>query len=270
MNQILYNCNSDNKLNIKSVNTIKDGYFKFVANRKPQKGNYNKSNNHNSDKRSKNIKNNNFNPKHSFINFNKNSDKIYKTIFFSSVILLIVFIILLLIRLYENDRNEEISQKLTSSYSISTLYSDYSSNSNNYSVSSYNESSPFVIGIIKIDKINLNYSILSISNNDLLDISVCRFAGPMPNEIGNLCIAGHNYVDYKFFSRINELEINDEITIYDLSGNNKVYEIYDIYETKSNDMSCTFQDTNGLRIITLITCNNMNGKRLVIHAKEIP
>ena len=31
----------------------------------------------------------------------------------------------------------------------------------------------------------------------------------MPNEIGNLCIAGHNYVDYKFFSRVNELEKGD-------------------------------------------------------------
>ena len=104
----------------------------------------------------------------------------------------------------------------------------------------------------------------------MLNISVCRFAGPLPNEIGNLCIAGHNYVDYKFFSRLNELVINDELTIYDLSGNNKTYSIYDIYETEPDNISCLFQNTNGLRIVTLITCNNVNGKRLVIHAKEIP
>lgn len=92
----------------------------------------------------------------------------------------------------------------------------------------------------------------------------------MPNEVGNLCIAGHNYVDYKLFSRLNELEINDEISIYDLSGNSIKYEIYDIYETSPNDTSCTFQNTNGEKIVTLITCNNVNGKRLVLHAKEIP
>ncbi len=92
----------------------------------------------------------------------------------------------------------------------------------------------------------------------------------MPNEAGNLCIAGHNYVDYKLFSRLNELEINDEIKIYDLSGNSITYRIYDIYETDSSDTSCTFQETNGLKIITLVTCNNINGKRLVVHAKEIP
>lgn len=104
----------------------------------------------------------------------------------------------------------------------------------------------------------------------MLDVSVCRFAGPMPNEIGNLCIAGHNYVDYKLFSRLNELDINDEIIIYDLSGNHKTYGVYDIYETKPDDTSCTFQDTGESRIVTLVTCNNVNGKRLVIHAKEIP
>ena len=92
----------------------------------------------------------------------------------------------------------------------------------------------------------------------------------MPNEIGNLCIAGHNYVDYKLFSRLNELDINDEIIIYDLNGNSIIYRVYDIYETNPDDTSCTFQNTNGVRIITLVTCNNVNGKRLVIHAKEIP
>lgn len=127
-----------------------------------------------------------------------------------------------------------------------------------------------LFGIIKIDKINLNYSILSVSNNDLLDISVCRFAGPMPNETGNLCIAGHNYVDYKFFSRINELQINDVINIFDLNGNQVNYSVFDIYETFPDDTSCTFQETNGEKIVTLVTCNNVNGKRLVVHAKEIP
>ena len=97
-----------------------------------------------------------------------------------------------------------------------------------------------------------------------------QFSGEMPPEFSNLCIAGHNYVDYKLFSRLNELELNDEIVVYDLSGNNKTYKIYDVYETKPDDTSCTFQDTGGLRIITLVTCNNVNGKRLVIHAKEIP
>ena len=155
-----------------------------------------------------------------------------------------------------NNSRNDLNQKSTANNTNTTI--DTISNN------------PFVIGIIQIDKINLNYSILSVCNNDLLDISVCRFAGPMPNEIGNLCVAGHNYVDYNFFSRLNELNLNDKITIFDLEGKAITYSIYDIYESNSNDTSCTFQNTNGQKIITLITCNNVNGKRLIIHAKEIP
>ena len=190
--------------------------------------------------------------------------KSYRILFI--ILLFIIFILLfsLFIKLNKNDVDEQISKKLSSSYSVSTLYSD------NSTITTTLDNDPFVIGIIKIDKINLNYSILSVSNNDLLDISVCRFAGPMPNEIGNLCIAGHNYVDYKFFSRLNELELGDNITIFGLNGVSKDYTIYDIYEIKPSDTSCTSQDTNNLRIVTLITCNNVNGKRLVVQAKEIP
>ena len=195
----------------------------------------------------------------------KKDNKFYKILFVSSISLFFIFATFLSTNVYKEYQNEKISKKLNSSYSISALYSE-----NIVSPSILQESNPFVIGIIKIDKININYSILSVSDNDLLDISVCRFAGPMPNEIGNLCIAGHNYVDYKFFSRLNELKINDKITIYDLQGNCIEYKIYDKYETKPDDISCTFQNTNNTRIVTLITCNNVNGKRLVIHAKEIP
>lgn len=203
-----------------------------------------------------------FNPQKIANNYRKL--KSYRILFI--ILLFIIFILLfsLFIKLNKNDVDEQISKKLSSSYSVSTLYSD------NSTITTTLDNDPFVIGIIKIDKINLNYSILSVSNNDLLDISVCRFAGPMPNEIGNLCIAGHNYVDYKFFSRLNELELGDNITIFGLNGVSKDYTIYDMYEIRPSDTSCTSQDTNNLRIVTLITCNNVNGKRLVVQAKEIP
>ena len=74
-----------------------------------------------------------------------------------------------------------------------------------------------VIGLIEIKSININYPIISKYNDDLLKIAPCRFYGPMPNEIGNLCIAGHNYNSYKFFSRLKNLSNGDIITIFDLS-----------------------------------------------------
>lgn len=88
-------------------------------------------------------------------------------------------------------------------------------------------------------------------------------------KYGNLCIAGHNYVDYKFFSRLNELKKGDKIQIYDLSGTMLEYTVFHIYESAPNDTSCTLQNTNGLSIVTLLTCNNVSGKRLIVVAKPV-
>ena len=75
-------------------------------------------------------------------NKSTNSDRWYKIIFYVSLFFLIFFVALFLIRLYKNSKNEEISKKLTSSYSISTMYTN--SDTNNYSTT-YDENVPFVI-----------------------------------------------------------------------------------------------------------------------------
>lgn len=214
---------------------------------------------------------------------NKNSNQVvlsnYKVLFLFSAFIAFICICIFLIRLYQSSEEANLSQDLLSAYHVSTLYAnniDYSTQSTtsdmeNLLPNSYqlNTSTPFVIGMIRIDKINVNYSILSHTNRDSLKISLCRFAGPMPNEVGNLCIAGHNYVDYKFFSRLNELELEDKIKIYDLTGTLIEYKIFDIYETKPDNLNCTSQDTDGKKIVTLLTCNNVNGKRLVVKAESI-
>lgn len=254
MNQILFF--RKNIKNIKNIN-IKDDK-NFIDNK------FNENNlNYNLDNFKKNNNSNNIKKRN-----NKYKYLTIKTIFFILVFVIITFLLILFFKMYNSFQNEELSKKLNSSYSISTLYS------NNIGVEtsdfSKTSSNPFVIGIIRIDKINVNYSILSMSSDDLLEVSVCRFAGPMPNEVGNLCIAGHNYVNNNFFGRLNELELGDIITIYDLNGNSIDYKIYDIYQSSSDDTSCTFQNTDNKKIVTLVTCNNVNGKRLIIHSEEIP
>lgn len=200
----------------------------------------------------------------------------FKIQFFSSSIIAFIFIFIFFIQVYNENEKESLSEELLNNYHISTLYNNTSSYSaaqttglNNSEFSNTSNNNPFVIGMIRIDKIGLNYPILSQSNYDFLKISLCRFAGPMPNEVGNLCIAGHNYVDYKFFSRLNELEIGNKIKIYDLSGKLIEYKVYKKYEVKPNNISCTNQDTNGKTLLTLSTCNNVNGKRLIIKAEAI-
>lgn len=75
-------------------------------------------------------------------------------------------------------------------------------------------------------------------------------------------------MDNKFFSNIFKLNINDIIKIYDLNGNKLEYTIYSVKEINPDDFSCTSQKTNNKKEITLITCNNINGKRLCIKASE--
>lgn len=195
-----------------------------------------------------------------------NSSKKFKFILIFSILIIALCIIIYLILKYNSYKKEKISKELLTNFGITTLYA----NSNNYiaSKTTNNIEEPFVIGLLKIDKINLMYPILSNTSEELLKISPCRFYGPMPNEIGNLCIAGHNYANQKHFGKLTSLELNDIFQVYDLNGNFIDYIIYEIKEVSANDTSCINQDTNNSREVTLVTCNTIKGTRIVVKAKE--
>ena len=245
MNQILYNIKSKKQLNNKTEYDL----------------------NYNTD---------NYNFSHQFIMQKRR----FIILFFVAIITIIISICFYMFLKYQLFKNEKFSKKLVSNYSVITLFSNsidnYSindinnQNSNNTIINNNinNSAEPFIIGLIQIDKIKLIYPILSTTTNELLKISPCRFAGPMPNQIGNLCIAGHNYVDNKLFSKLYVLDIGDNIKIYDLTSNILEYKIYYKEEILYNDLSCMNQNTNNRKEITLITCNNVSGNRLCIKAKE--
>lgn len=125
----------------------------------------------------------------------------------------------------------------------------------------------YTIGVINIPSINVNYPILSTYTDELLKIAPCRFHGPNPNEVGNLCIAGHNYKNSKFFSKVPNLQLGDKIEITDLSGRMLTYTVYDKIIVNPDELECTSQLTNGNKEITLITCTNDNKQRHIIKAR---
>lgn len=125
----------------------------------------------------------------------------------------------------------------------------------------------YTIGVINISSINVNYPILSTYTDELLKIAPCRFHGPNPNEVGNLCIAGHNYKNSKFFSKVPNLQLGDKIEITDLSGRMLTYTVYDKFIVNPDELECTSQLTNGNKEITLITCTNDNKQRHIIKAR---
>ncbi len=195
----------------------------------------------------------------------KKENKKYKFLLFFSILSIILFVTYELYIFYICFKSEKLSINLLNSFNIEKLYS---SNNNDYIAIELNQDKNFfTIGIIEIPKINVSYPILSKVDDNLLKIAPCRFYGPYPNQIGNLCIAGHNYNDNRFFGNLNKLNIGDKISIYDSNKYKVSYYVYDKFEIIDSDTSCTNQNTNQ-REITLVTCNNFNKKRLIIKAKE--
>ncbi|NLC87338.1 MAG: sortase [Clostridiaceae bacterium] len=204
-------------------------------------------------------------------NYSFSKLKKFKIIFWVFIIITIFFIIFYFYLKYNTSQKEKISKSLVDNFSITTLYpninsSDYISQKIAYSENDKIE--PFVVGLIKIDKIDLMYPILSHSTEDLLSIAPCRFYGPLPNNVGNLCIAGHNYANNTLFGKLHLITIGDVVEIYDLDGTKLLYTIYEKKEINSDDLSCLNQSTDGLCEITLITCNTIKGNRTIIKAKE--
>lgn len=124
-----------------------------------------------------------------------------------------------------------------------------------------------IIGSIKIPKINLEYDILSSTSDELLKVSLNRYWGANPNQVGNMCIVGHNYLDSRFFGKLHRLNNGDYIQITDAYGTTLKYYVYDKFVADPYDTSCTSQLTKGEKEITLITCYNDGAERLVVKAR---
>ena len=152
---------------------------------------------------------------------------------------------------------EKLSKTLSQNYKISKLYSEYNNNN-----SLLNDSD--ILGTITIPKLNISYTFFNGLTDELLKIAPCRYYGDMPDKKGNLCIAGHNYNDNRFFSKINTLENNDKIIIYDNLENKFIYSVFDKYEVKDNDFSPIYEYDKNINQITLITCNNFNNNRIIV------
>lgn len=128
-----------------------------------------------------------------------------------------------------------------------------------------------VLGMIGIDKINLSYPIIEAHSkkDEALNISIVKFFGNNLNENGNVTLAGHNYYDSTMFAKLHMLQVGDKIKIIDSSKRLVEYEVYDIYNTSPNDITCLETTNYEIKELTLITCTKGNSQRLVIKAKEI-
>ena len=130
------------------------------------------------------------------------------------------------------------------------------------------------LGRIEISKIGVDCTIFDEPENEeqmveWLKVSPCKFYGADPNQIGNCSIAGHNYRNKRFFSKVLDLVVGDKIKITDISGKTITYSVYDKYTVYPEETDCVKEEIPGKRIVTLITCTNDSKQRVIVHAKEI-
>ena len=235
----------------------------------------------------------------------KRRRKMYKIQFFLSVFLVIALFSYYIYAEYDRDRSEEVSQEILEGIrkgATSQEQNKSEANSNFVDTTiklpddviiialdegntadeatdnvpaetiSYETSSGIsynVEGTVRLDRLGIDYPVLSDTSEELLKISVNKYWGPAPNQVGNYCVVGHNYKNKKMFGRLSEAVNGDIIEVEDLNGHVVEYSVYDKYVVEPDDTSCTSQLTNGRREVTLITCTNYGTQRLVVKAREI-
>lgn len=210
----------------------------------------NENRNNASNKNNKNIK------KH--INYNSNKKFIYIFIFCS--ILFFITISSFFYNIFKISQNENFSDQLNNNYNIMRLYS----NKDPFDIP-VGDAENKIVGNIQIPAINLSYPFFSSLDNESLSIFPCRFHGNLPPDNSNLCIAGHNYDNGKFFSDLHLLKIDDLINI-DVNNNIYSYTVFKMYEVSELDLSPIYSYESNKKQLTLVTCNNLNKKRLIVKA----
>ena len=205
-------------------------------------------------------------------------------IIFNTILILAIFCIVLYLMIEQYQENQ-IKKKETTPYDIQTLSTQENEESQKQMENSLDSQKSLkqdpkeeivrqyqghdVAAKLKIPKIELETYILQNYSEAALDISVTKFWGANANEIGNFCVAGHNFKNKNMFRRLKELEVGDKLEISDNTTGRIEYEIYDIYQVEPEDISCLSQETNQKREATLITCTNDSKKRIIVKAREI-
>ena len=129
------------------------------------------------------------------------------------------------------------------------------------------EEEPTVLGRISIEKINADLMLVEGAGAKELKWGAGHIKGTgVPGEHGNCAIAAHrNYTFGSYFSRLNELEQDDRVTVSYL-GETFHYRVSDIKTVLPEDNTVLQPPEEG-EILTLVTCapKGSNRLRLIVH-----
>lgn len=195
----------------------------------------------------------------------------FKFQLFISIVVFLLLIVYLFLYWQNLHRDELYSDSLLSNYNLTRLYANSESSNSLYSsdffsILNANSNDNPILGIIEIKAINVYYPFFAYYSDENLKLSPCKFFGPEPGKVGNICILGHNYNNDKFFSNVNLLKVNDEIVLYDNLQNSFHYFVEKVYEVNNSDFSPIYDYDKNRMFLTLITCNNVNNNRIIVRA----
>lgn len=125
-----------------------------------------------------------------------------------------------------------------------------------------------VIANLEIPKIKVDTPVLSAFSEAAMKKCVTKLAGSNPNEIGNFCIIGHNYVRKNMFSKLKNLETGDCIYLSDRIHGKLEYRVNGISIVKPEDVSCLKQQNEKYEL-TLITCTSDSKARVIVKAEPM-
>lgn len=209
---------------------------------------------------------------------NKNKKNIKNTL--KRTIFMIIFVITTTLsiallsysgyQIYTRKMNEEISKDILQDFrdKISNIENGSFQPGEYVNIETNNNINYKIEAELNIPKLAINYPVIAETSDELLKISINKYFGPNPNEIGNYCIAGHNYITNQFFGNLKDIQNGDIMFLTDITNRRIKYVVYEKYITNADDVNCTSQLTNGKREVTLITCTNINDERLVVKARE--
>ena len=123
-----------------------------------------------------------------------------------------------------------------------------------------------VVAKLDIPKIELETYVISAYSENALRVSVTKFYGGNPNEVGNFCIAGHNYITKNMFHDLKKISVGDTIFLTDSSNQEVMYMVYSVETVEPNETQCLSQKTKGRVELTLITCTTDSSKRIIVKA----
>lgn len=124
-----------------------------------------------------------------------------------------------------------------------------------------------VVAQLEIKSINLDTYVLDNKQNALNKAPI-HFWGVDVNNIGNCCIAGHNFNKKNMFKNLYKVKIGDEIILSDNKNGTVKYKVYKKEVVLPEETQCVYQYEKDKREITLVTCTNDSSHRIIIKAKE--